>query len=63
MIQPAQRDRGARVFYRDFRKTDSGVVGEWVDGRINEIGRLLVQVEFGAGLRDINRVELYWAVP
>lgn len=63
LIDPTQRERGRPVFYRDYRKADAGVSGEWIEGRIAEIGRMFVQVEFAGGTRDMNRVDLYWGVP
>lgn len=58
MIHPTRKDLGRKVRTRDYKKTDAGVVGSWVEGRIDTIGKMSVVVEFGDGCRDLCRSDL-----
>jgi hypothetical protein len=63
VISPTQHDLGRKVVYREYRKTSAGTCGFWVEGRIDAIGKMMVSVEFGDGMRDLNRADLSWDIP
>ncbi len=60
MIDPTKQDIGRTVRHRIYDKKG---VGSWVEGKIEDIGRMMILVAVKGDVKEVNRADLEFVEP